>query len=168
MPYLATVTPFRGLRVYTTLVMGMPGSSEILQELMSRIFGTEMAQGWLLIIQDDLYVCANSTDELLNNWETVLERLNRNGLTLSAVKTHVCPKTFDALGWKWTSGTLSISPHKIPPLTSAEPPKTCSNMRSFIWGIKGHITVHPSIFFFDVPSRGSYQGVRWAPTCSLD
>ena len=35
----ATPTPFRGLHVYTISVQGMPGSSEMLQEIMCSILG---------------------------------------------------------------------------------------------------------------------------------
>ena len=170
MPYLATVTPFKGLRVYTTPVMGMPGSSEILQELMSRIFGAEMTKGWLLVIQDDMYVCANTPDVLLQNWESILEKLSRNGLTLSAVKTFVCPKTFDALGWKWNSGTLSVSPHKITPLATTEPPKTCSNMRSFIGAFKAMARCIPRYSSLMSPLEDAIKGltgsqhVNWTDT----
>jgi hypothetical protein len=58
---------------------------------MSRIFGAEMTKGWLLVIQDDMYACANTPDVLLQNWESILEKLSRNGLTILAVKTYVCP-----------------------------------------------------------------------------
>ena len=34
-PYLGTLTPFKGVRVYARAAMGMPGSSEYLDELMS-------------------------------------------------------------------------------------------------------------------------------------
>ena len=79
-----------------------------------------------------MYVCSNSQADILNRWEQVLEKMSKNGLSLSAVKTFVCPKSFDVLGWRWSSGTLSVTPHKLIPLLSADPPKTCSNMRSFI------------------------------------
>ena len=111
MPYLATVTSFKGLCVYTTCVMGMPGSSEYLHELLSRILGDEKTKGWVLIIADDLYICANSVDGLLSNWSAVLQKMQSNNLSLSATKTIVCPKSFIVLGWKWMSGNLSITPH---------------------------------------------------------
>ena len=160
MKYLATVTPFKGLRVYTTLVMGMPGSSEILQELMSRIFGNEMMEGWIYIIADDMYICSNTPDELLQNWERVLEKMSKNGLSLSSVKTLVCPKTFNVLGWKWTSGTISISPHKITPLLSTEPPKTCSNMRSFIGAFKAMSRCIPRYSSLASPLEESIKGLN--------
>ena len=162
MPYLATVTPFKGIRVYTTLVMGMPGSSEILQELLSRIFGGEMTEGWILIIADDMYVCANTPDTLLHNWETVVEKMNRNGLSLSAVKTFISPRCFDVLGWKWSSGTISATPHKVSPLMSAEPPKTCSNMRSFIGAFKALSRCIPKYSSIVSPLEDSIKGLTGA------
>ena len=159
MPYLATITPFKGLRVYTTPVMGMPGSSEILQELLSRIFGGEMTEGWILIIADDMYVCANTAEDLLVNWEVVLEKMNKNGLSLSAVKTFVCPLSFDVLGWKWSSGTISVTPHKITPLVSAEPPKTCSSMRSFIGAFKALSRCIPKYSSVISPLEDSIKGL---------
>ena len=59
-PYLATVTPFKGLRVYLLSAMGMPGSSEFLQELTSRAFGDFIVDGFLTVIADDLFVGGNS------------------------------------------------------------------------------------------------------------
>ena len=159
MPYLATVTPYKGLRVYTTIVMGMPGSSEILQELMCRIFGNEMTEGWILIIADDMYVCSNSVGDILERWDSVLETMNRNGLTLSAVKTFVCPKSFDALGWRWTSGTLTVTAHKVTPLLSADPPKTCSNMRSFIGAFKALSRCIPRYSSLASPLEAAIKGL---------
>ena len=47
--------------------MGMPGSSEHLEELMARVFGDFMQDGWLIVIADDLHICGNSVLELLHN-----------------------------------------------------------------------------------------------------
>ena len=46
--------------------MGMPGSSESLQELVSRVLGDYVKEGWLVTIHDDIYVGSeDSHDELL-------------------------------------------------------------------------------------------------------
>ena len=55
-PYLGTVTPFKGLRVYTRLAMGMPGASEVLNELLARILGNLIQEGSVIVIADDLYI----------------------------------------------------------------------------------------------------------------
>jgi len=136
MPYLATVTPIKGIRVYLRSAMGMPGSSEYLQELTSRVFGDFLQEGFVTMIADDLFIGANTIHELADNWSKVLERMHKNNLTLSASKTVICPKETVILGWLWKSGTLSPCSHKISALASVTPPKTCTAMRSFIGAFK--------------------------------
>ena len=71
MPYLATVTPFKGLRVYLRSAMGMPGSSEFLNELTSRVFGDYITEGFLTVIHDDLFIGANIIPDLIRDYERV-------------------------------------------------------------------------------------------------
>ena len=63
MPYLATVTPYKGIRVYARSAMGMPGSAEYLDELTSRVLGVYVQEGWLVLIHDDLHACANDISD---------------------------------------------------------------------------------------------------------
>ena len=144
MKYLATSTPFKGLRVYTRSAMGMPGSSEYLHELMSRVLGDFVQEGFVILLADDIHVCGNSEEEVLFNWEHVLERLSANNLSLSAAKTVVCPIRTTILGWQWNAGTLTPCVHKISALAMVEPPKTCSSMRSFIGAFKALSKCIPS------------------------
>ena len=55
MKYLGVLTPFKGLRVYTRAAMGMPGSSEHLDELLSRVLGDLLQQGKVIKLAYDLY-----------------------------------------------------------------------------------------------------------------
>ena len=107
--YLGVITPFKGLRVYTRAAIGMPGSTEHLDELMSRVIGDLMHAGKVIKIADDLYTGGNSIDELLLNWEHILQRFLKNNLRLSATKTVVCPVTMTILGWVWSSGRIQAS-----------------------------------------------------------
>ena len=45
MKYCGTVSPYKGTRVYTRCVMGMPGSESALEELLSRVLGDLIARG---------------------------------------------------------------------------------------------------------------------------
>ena len=63
MKYLATASPFKGLRVYTRSAMGMPGSSEYLQEFMLRVMGDFLLEGFVILFADDIFVCGNSENE---------------------------------------------------------------------------------------------------------
>ena len=43
--YCGVVTPFRGVRVYVRLAMGMPSSETALEELMCRVLGNLLKEG---------------------------------------------------------------------------------------------------------------------------
>ena len=49
-PYLGTMTPFKGVRVYACAAMGMPGSSEYLAKLMSRVVGEMVMDEKVLLL----------------------------------------------------------------------------------------------------------------------
>ena len=132
--YLGVITPFKGLRVYTRAAMGMPG--EHLDELMSRVIGDLMHAGKVIKIADDLYTGGNSIDELLLNWEHILQRFLKNNLRLSATKTVVCPVTTTILGWVWSSGRIQASPHRITPLLKSPLPRTVKALRSWCGAFK--------------------------------
>ena len=172
MPYVGTPTPFKGLRVYTRPAMGMPGSSEYLQELTSRVLGDFVQEGWLVLIADDLNVGANSVSDLLARWCLLLTRIQENGLTLSARKTFICPLTVIILGWLWKEGKLSPCPHKISALVAVSPPKTCTAMRSFIGAFKAISRCIPKYASLISPLEDAIKGldgkdfVTWTPELS--
>ena len=158
--YLGTVTPFKGIRVYLRSAMGMPGSSEYLQELTSRVFGDFLQEGFMVIIHDDLYIFGNTVDESINNWSRVLQRMQLNNLHLSATKTAICPLKTTILGWIWQGGTLSPCPHKIAPLVAVEPPPTCSSMRSFIGAFKALSKCIPRYATLVAPLEDAIKGLQ--------
>ena len=110
MKYCGVATPFRGVRVYTRCAMGMPGSETALEELMCRILGDYLQEGFVAKLADNLFCGGYTPDELLQNWERVLESLQKCGICLSLIKTVICPKTITVLGWKWSQGCISASP----------------------------------------------------------
>ena len=148
MKYLGVLTPFKGLRVYTRAAMGMPGSTEHLDELMCRVLGDMMEAGQVIKLADDLYLGAATIKQLLQNWEKVLRRFDENNLRLSATKTEICPVTTTILGWVWSAGAIQASPHKVSPLISTPLPKTVKGLRSWIGAYK-HLAVC-------IPQAGSH------------
>ena len=113
-PYLGTVTPFKGLQVYMHSAVGMPASSEYLQELTSRVLGDLIQEGFVIVIGDDLYVCGNTVPEIFHNLSLVLHHIHKNNIKLSATKTIICPRKTTILDWEWNSGTLSVSQQLVP------------------------------------------------------
>ena len=136
MKYLGVMTPFKGLRIYRRAVMGCPGSSEFLDTLMSRVLGDLLHKGVVCKLADDLYIGGDTVDELLQTWQAVLSAFQKNDLRLSATKTVICPLEATILGWHWSQGAISLTPHRVTPLATVEPPKTVKGLRSWIGSVK--------------------------------
>lgn len=117
MKYCGVVTPFRDVRVYVRSAMGMPGSETALEELMCRVLGDLVEEGFVAKISD-LYCEGNTPEDLLHNWGKVLHALQKCSLNLSATKTVIAPKQPTIFRWIWQQGTLSANPHRISTLST--------------------------------------------------
>ena len=83
--------------------------------------GDFIQEGCAANLADDLYCGGDTPEELTFNWSRIMKALSRCNLRLSAAKTVVCPKSTTILGWIWSQGVLSASPHRITALTSGLP-----------------------------------------------
>ena len=99
MKFCGIPTPYKGIRVYTPCVMGMPGSETALEKLMSRVLGEFIVKGFVAKIADDLYVGGDTEDELFSHWQHVLQALDKDNLGILAHKTTIALKTTVVLGW---------------------------------------------------------------------
>ena len=173
MLYLGTMTPFKGIRLYARAAMGMPGSTEYLEELMSRVLGHLQQAGHVAKIHDDLYAFANSVDELYDIWKEVLLVLSNNNLCLSAEKTEIVPASTTLLGWTWQKGCISVGAHKLSPLAATPEPLTCTAMRSFLGAFKAISRCIPRCASFLSPLEDCIKGlkggdqIKWNPSLSL-
>ena len=136
MKYAGVCTPFRGVLVYTRAVMGLPGSESALEQLLCKILGDLMLQGSVAKLADDLYLGADTLEELNEVWDTALTLLEKCGMKLSPQKTVICPKSTVILGWTWEQGKLSATPHRLNTLAACTPPSTVKELRSFIGSFK--------------------------------
>ena len=124
--------------------------------------------GWIRgQIADDLYCGGNIPQALLCNWKRVLKALHNCNLRLSAHKTIISPKTTTILGWIWTAGSLSASPHRLNTLATFPEPTTVGRLRSFIGACKVLSRVIPRCSIYLTPldavtaSRPSQESIRW-------
>ena len=117
-------------------------------------------------LADDLY-CGGDTPDELQNWSAVLRALHHSGLSLSAAKTIVCPKTTTILGWIWSQGRLTASLHHISTLSTCSPPSTVCGLRSFIGAYKVLAWVIPGCASFlgdledAIAGRQSVESISW-------
>ena len=166
--YCGVATPFRGVRVYCRSAMGMPGSETALEEMMCRVLGDFIQEGSVAKIADDLYCGGASPEDLLHTWARVLEQLDRCNLRLSPTKTVICPKSTTILGWVWSQGKLSASPHRVAVLASCPPPTTVKGLRSFIGSYKVLSRVLPDCSSVIDPLEGAISGLQSQDRLTLD
>ena len=121
MKYCGVAIPFCRIRVYTRSAMGMPDSETALEELMCRVLGDFLQKGCAAKLPDDLHCGGDTPQELFANWSRILDALAKCNLRQSATKTVICPKTTTVLGWIWSQGCLSESPHCITALATCRP-----------------------------------------------
>ena len=158
--YCGVATPFRGIRVYRRSAMGIPGSETALEEMMCRVLGDFIEEGFVSKLADDLYCGADSPEALLHNWQRVHQALDRCNLRLFPTNTVICPKTTSILGWIWSQGTLSANPHRIAALASCPLPSTVKGLRSFIGAYKVLSRVLPNCSNVIVPLECALTGLQ--------
>ena len=90
--------------------------------------------------------------------------MKEKNLTLSAPKTVIYPLKTVILGWQWCAGTLYPSAHKLTPLASVAPPKTCTSMRSFIGAFKAMSRCIPRYASLLSPLDDSTKGLEGVNT----
>ena len=168
MKFCGVATPFKGVRVYVRSAMGMPGSESALEEVMCRVLGTMIESGQVVKLADNLYCGGNSLEELCNNWEQLLKSLSRNNLHLSPSQTIINPKSTNILGWVWSQGTLTASPHSVCTLQTCKRPDTVTQLRSFIGAFKVLARVIPGCAEIMAPldnmaaGRPSAEKLNWS------
>ena len=158
MKFCGVCTPFKGVRVYARPSMGMPGSETALEQMMSLVVGDLLTEGIMAKVADDLYIGGATPEELLKNYTSMLSRLEEANLGLSPSKTEIAPTSTTILGWIWSNGNLSASPHRIATLSTCSFPSTVKQMRSFIGAYKFLARVIPRSSDILAPLEQSVAG----------
>ena len=151
-------TPYKGLRVYNVGCMGLPGVEVALEELTCLILGDLVKEGKVAKLADDLLIGGNSPEDLRINMEEVLHRLLECNIKLSAAKTTIAPKSIDILGWVWSSGKLSASPHRLSALSTCSPPDTVTAMKSYTGAYRFLSRVLPGYAKLLTPLEAAIKG----------
>ena len=82
-------------------------------------------------------------------------------LKLSPSKTVICPRSTTILGWIWTQGVLSASPHRVAVLAKCHPPDTVRGLRSFIGAYKVLSRVLPNCSAYTSPLERAIAGYQF-------
>ena len=131
--HLGIMTPFRGLKVLTRLGQGLLNSDVILDQVLSRVLGDEISEGVYLAARDDLFVAGDSIDEVLENWDKVLTKLEKANLKITARKVRVFLEDTEVFGHRITNGEVFPSDHTVKTLgdINMEEIKTIKQLNSW-------------------------------------
>ena len=119
--YLGIMTPHRGIRVMTRLGQGLLNSDVDLDQVLGRVLGDEQTAGFCLAARDDVFVGANTIDECIANWDTVLTKLNQHNLKVNPRKVRVMLGDVEVFGHRVVDGTVRPSDHIITSLAATTP-----------------------------------------------
>ena len=152
--WLGIMAPFSGLWVLARSGQGLLGQSEELDELMAKILHTDIKEGRVIKIQDDIIIGGDNRLEAAKNYIWILEKMSLANMKVEPNKTIIFLKSVNIAGWIWQQGGfLSLSPHRKSSLinTKEEEITKVKHMRSFIGLYK---TTY---------SRSSYGKIRNSP-----
>ena len=131
--WLGVRTPFRGVRVLTRAGQGLLNSETELDELVSRVLGDEILSGFCHAERDDIIIGGDTIDKTIDNWNTVLTKLNDNNLKVAASKVKIFPKDIEVFGHRIIDGKVHPSDHIITSLgkSSIDDLKTVKQVNSW-------------------------------------
>ena len=129
-PKTAFCTPF-GLFEWNRMPFGLCNAPSTFQRLMQRMFGDQQGQSLLLYL-DDIVVFSSTVQQHLQRLDAVLGRLQQEGLKAKLSKCAFFQPEVHYLGHVVSANGVSTDPAKIEAVAKWPPPKTVSELRSFL------------------------------------
>jgi len=132
-------TAFRthiGLFEFLRMPFGLCNAPMTFQRAMWTLFG-DMFRAGILAYLDDVLIHDVSVDGVLNKLRTVFERLRDAGMRVNLAKCTFFPRALKYLGHVIKDGCLMLDPQRVDVLKRIKPPKTQSEVRSYL-GYFGH------------------------------
>ena len=112
---------------------GLLGSDVELEQLLARVLGEEIFNGYCMAIRDDIIIGGNTIPEITLNYESVLRKLHQNNLKLSPNKVRILPSDTEIYGYRIQNGCVRPSQHTFTTLgrISIEELKTVKQVNSW-------------------------------------
>ena len=169
--YLGIMTPHKGIRVMTRTGQGLLGSDVELEQLICRVLGDHMSEGYCAALRDDIIIGGNSIDEALTNYSLVLEKLHSNNLKLNPSKVRVFPADTEIYGYRIKNGSVLPSDHAVKTLGKAKLEDLITNKQINSWKglyktLIGHLPALSNVMApFDAATsgKGQHEKFVWTP-----
>ena len=167
--WLGTVHPYRGTMCYVVEPQGLRNASEHGYEILARVYGDLCQTGAMTRMADSLFVLGDDYTELIKNYEELLTRAHKAGLTFKPGKTVVCPRSTVLFGWLLEGTEWRPTSHTVSALSRALQPGTVKGLRSFLGSYKQftECVADYSHLLHDLDmvcaGRGSAEQIIWTP-----
>jgi len=129
-PKTAFCMPF-GLFEWNRMPFALCNAPSTFQRLMQRIFGDQQCQSLLLYL-DDIVVFSATIEQHLERLEVVLGRLQHENLKVKLSKCAFFRPEVHYLGHVISKEGVSTDPNKVAAVANWQPPKTISELLSFL------------------------------------
>lgn len=127
-PKTAITTPF-GLFEFPYMVFGLRNAAQSFQRFMDQVLrGLDFAFTYI----DDILIASSSLSDHLHHLDTVLDRLNRHGLTLHPDKCVFAQPTLEFLGYHVSRDGIRPTTERTQAISSYPQPRTIDELRRFL------------------------------------
>ena len=114
-------------------------------QLLTKVLGSEIEKGNVIIMADDGQVGGNTADEAIDNWISVLKLCSENNIKLGYNKIKILPETSLIHGWVFKDGHIQPDPHRKLALTEMKLPSTIGEMRTYMGVFKTFFPALPKL-----------------------
>ncbi|XP_021343899.1 uncharacterized protein K02A2.6-like [Mizuhopecten yessoensis] len=160
---ITTFVTHKGLYRYKRLMFGITSAPEQYQHIVAQVFhDIEGVQN----ISDDIVVHGQTKEEHDARLEKVLERIRETGLTLNRGKCQIGLSEIEFMGHVISGKGIGPTEERVKAIVNATPPKTSSEVRSFLGLVNFSGRYIPNLATISEPLRIlTKQGVEfvWGP-----
>ena len=125
-----------GLFEYLVMSFGLTNAPAYFMYLMNSVFMPELDK-FVVVFIDDILIYSKSEEDHAEHLRIVLQRLREHKLFAKFSKCEFWLNSVPFLGHVVSAGGISVDPSKVQDVLNWEPPKTVSQVRSFL-GLAGY------------------------------
>jgi hypothetical protein len=129
-PKIAFTTRY-GLYEYTVMSFGLTNAPAYFMYVMNKIF-IEYVEKFVVVFIDDILIYFKNEEEHEEHLRLVLQKLREHELYTKFSKCEFWLKEVSFLGHIITNGGIAVDPSKVSDVLKWEPPRTVSEIRSFL------------------------------------
>ena len=122
----------KGLFEPTVMFFGLCNSPATFQSMMDSLFGDLIDEGIVIIYMDDIFLFAETQEELEANTKRILQRLRENDLYLKPKKCEFSKTRIEWLGMIIEEGKISMDQGKLKGISEWPEPTTVKQTRGFL------------------------------------